>query len=214
MKATNAARKDEVVTSFIPAKPATIYQFPRRNPHLRTSIAMWLNHVDQEQDKKLQWEILEWLRNLSRELRESGGNGLLAASCGLMAFCVLFGFAYSLRPNIQLYCSLPECVPPHISFHVLGSFDDFTWKLQRVVDGVPQIPEVRRFDAKPIFEQGYTLTWLRVDDRDTYWSIKHSDLYYRALRYETGSQKGWPTLPSNCRNAPGKPVVCNGIPQF
>jgi hypothetical protein len=175
---------------------------------------MWLGTADQEKDKKLQWEILEWVRDLSKQLRESGGNVVLATTCVVVVLCLFALIAYSQRPNIQTYCSRPECVLPHISFRVLGSFDDFTWNLQRVVDGVPQIPEVRRFDAKPVFEQGYTITWLRVDDRDTYWSIKHSDLYYRALRYETGLQKGWPVLPNNCPNALGKPVVCDGPPQF
>lgn len=155
------------------------------------------------------WPAYEYLRDLARRLRrptKQAGESYWPVA--FAAGCLLFmaGLVWFNRPHPLIFS--PE--NNHTVIRVLRQYNDLDWQIQRVVDAVPQTPEVRHFDEKPTFEIGYTLTKLEVNDRGKFWSIKHIDPYFIALRDFTG----WPIIPANCTNALGKPVICDGTPRW
>lgn len=205
--------KSEIVAG-VALEPQIAVQSARRSagvesgPHnfyLRAQIRYILDNLDSIKPSRLRGKVQDRLRDLTNELRNSRGTSLWPLAFAGFCFCFLGVLVYVNRPHPLIFGS------PHTSIRVLHQYSDTEWQIQRVVDGVPEPPEVRHFDEKPDFEIGYTLTWLEVNDRGKYWSIKHIDPYFRALR----DFKGWPIIPTNCKNpGVGKPVVCEGLPKF
>jgi hypothetical protein len=186
-----------------PKKPAQSHNF-----YLRARIWYVLCNIDRIIPRKLRYEVQDRLWSLWRELRDSRGSSSWVL---VVAAAFTFGFICLAHPwaKTRVYCALPGCTP-QTSFRVLKQYSERDFLLQRVVDGIPEPPEVRRFDEKPMFEIGFTLAYLKFEDRGDRWSIKHIDPYFRALR----DDKGWPVLPPNCTNAWKKPVVCDGVPKW
>lgn len=128
----------------------------------------------------------------------------------VFASLTVCGFIVLAHPwaKTRVYCL--GCTP-QTSFRVIKSYNKRDFLMQRVVDGVSEPPEMRRFDEDSPLEMGFTLTYLKFEDRGSVWSVRGIDPYFRLLRNENG----WPTLPSNCRpDLDQNHTACKGEPQW
>ena len=185
---------------------ATVGQSNPHNFYLRAQIRYILDNLDAIKPSRLRGKVQDRLRDLTNELRNSRGASFWPLSFAAICFCA---FIFMVNPwaKTRVYCS--TCAPK-TSFRVLKSYNQRDFLLQRVVDGVPEQPEMRRFDEDSPLEMGFTLTYLKFEDRGSVWSVKGIDPYFRLLRDEHGMA----VVPPNCTNALHKPVVCEGEPRW
>jgi hypothetical protein len=177
--------------------------------YLRSRVRHQISKVAVPPLSRNDWPAYEYLRDLAQRLRrptKQAGKSLwpllFAAACA----CVFVYFAHPWAKT-RVFCS--TCTP-QTSFRVLKSYNKRDFLMQRVVDGVPEPPEMRRFDEDSPLEMGFTLTYLRFEDRGSVWSVRGIDPYFRLER----DRNGMATVPPNCVNVTGRPVVCDGEPQF
>jgi hypothetical protein len=157
--------------------------------------------------KKANASILRSYERIKKQAGKSLWPLLFAAACA----CVFVYFAHPWAKT-RVFCS--TCTP-QTSFRVLKSYNKRDFLMQRVVDGIPEPPEMRRFDEDSPLEMGFTLTYLRFEDRGSVWSVRGIDPYFRLEREDSGL----PTVPKNCYHSyPGDVehdhVVCNGVPKW
>jgi hypothetical protein len=176
----------------------------KRNCHECSS---WFGGLKLPEGKKANASILRSYERIKKQAGKSLWPLLFAAACA----CVFVYFAHPWAKT-RVFCS--TCTP-QTSFRVLKSYNKRDFLMQRVVDGIPEPPEMRRFDEDSPLEMGFTVTYLRFEDRGSVWSVRGIDPYFRLERDE----KGWPTLPPNCYHSHLEDldrdhVVCNGVPKW
>ena len=172
----------------------------KRNCHECSS---WFGGLKLLPGKKANASIL---RSYER-IKKQAGKSIWPLVFAALAFCAFVLIAHPWAKTF-VYCS--SCVP-QTSFRVLKSFNKRDFLLQRVVDGIPEAPEMRRFDEDAPLEMGFTLSYLKFEDRGSVWSVKGIDPWFRLER----NDKGWPTLPSNCRpNLATDHTECKGEPKW
>lgn len=125
------------------------------------------------------------------------------AAASLLAFAI-----YLHIPKVQIYQE------PHVSVRVLQQFNTWDFRLQTVIDGIPQTPSVWHICPQgdpPLFEIGMTLTRWTFIDKGKCVEIGPGQNAYVIKR----DSKGWPKIPDNCANPSADlPVLCNGEPRF
>jgi len=178
--------------------------------YLRAKIRYLLLNIDSIKPSRLRGKVQDRLRDLVNELRglrDPKGKSIWPLVFAALAFCAFVLIAHPWAKT-SVYCS--TCTP-QTSFRVLKSFNKRDFLLQRVVDGIPEAPEMRRFDEDAPLEMGFTLTYLKFEDRGSVWSVRGIDPWFRLER----NDKGWPTLPSNCRpNLATDHTECKGEPKW
>lgn len=161
-------------------------------------------------DEKANWQEKErWERDrdtvfrLAKLYRNAGFAWWVPVLVAL-ALCLLFllWLIWS-QPKSYVYAA------PENTYRVIEQVSAYEFVMQRVENGHPQAPELKRFctDYRPMFQAGMTLVWFAYDDEGSCISVRAKD---RGYVIDRGSDH-WPKLAANCRNLGiGKPVVCDG----
>ncbi len=176
--------------------------------YLPNRIFHLLAKSDKETNSKERLRLAERALEYVRAMRKQSGFTDWAAIAFAVCFIVVLAVAVAPHwPKTFIYDGRDYRI------RILKQINTQDFVLQVVYKGVPQTPAVMHFcrDYRPRFEIGETLTRLAYDDHGSCQSLGPEDRGYVIER----DSSYWPTLPKNCTNLGiGKPVVCDGTPQF
>lgn len=182
---------------------------PADKPYLRSRISHLLAQAEAEPDNLERWNIYQRIRELTRGLRTKGQSGRSWFALCVASVCVIcWGlWMHSLRAASYIYSA------PEDSFRIIKQINQFDFVMQRVHEGIPQLPAVMHFchDYQPRFEVGMSLAWLGFDDRGSCQSIGPKDRGY-VIERDSNYQ---PKLAPNCHADQAlNRVSCAGQPEF
>lgn len=145
---------------------------------LRAKIQYWLARADKETNPKKRFEFLVTVQNLSRRLRlRDHGFAKWWSAISFASVCAAAVIACAIymqsskqtttfqfpQNYLRIIKNLDPCEPDGTCGH--------RRMVQAVVNGVPNPETVMQFCEKPRFEQGYTLSWIRLTDDGSCWHI-------------------------------------------
>lgn len=181
--------------------------------YLRAVVAGQLAKVINLRPTKKNWREYERLSELARRLRDKDAGFSPWAPLGFALFSgvIVVVLMVSHWPKSYVYQA------PDYFIRVLDKQDNYSFSLQFVERGHPQVPVVMHFcrDFAPQFEAGHTLTRLAYDNHGPCESVAAEDRGYTLMR----DDKGCPVLPANCWHTDQcRPetdhVACKGLPKF